>query len=230
MNTLLTATSALILAFSALPTDVFAYIGPEKLERGVKECSGQSLNTFRCARGIENKVLSARVSNVRRSGNTLIIRTAKETVRFVDKQSESNESVAYSYLGRIESIRSQVVFVQNYEGGYYIVVNEMSGQRAYSSGFPLVSPDRKHFLSISEDMFAGYDPNNVEVWRVSATASSRVANFKPEWGPRSARWIQSGEIEVNKVCYPPPDESNAELHLCGTVRVVHTKSGWEMTE
>jgi hypothetical protein len=229
MNIPLITTAVFVLALSATPPDCFAYIGPEELERGVKECSGQGLNTFRCARGIEEKVLSGSTSSVRRVGSTLIIPTEKVTVRLVDNPSENgNESIAYSYLGRIESIGSHVIYVQYYEGGTYMVVNERSGQGAFPSGFPIVSPDRKHFLSISEDMFAGYYPNNVEVWRVSATASRRVANFEPEWGPSSARWLLSGKIEVNKVCYPSPEGGNAELQPCGKAHVVRTNAGWKL--
>lgn len=227
----LATTFAIVFVLSAAPSDVIAYIGPAELEAGVNECSGQGLNSFRCARGIEEKVLSTRTSAVSRSGGTLLIRTPKVTVRLADSPSKNgDESIAYSYLGRIGSIKSHVIYVQYYEGGAYMVVNERSGKVAYPSGFPVVSPDRKHFFSISEDMFAGYNPNNVEVWRVSATAARRVADFEPEWGPRSGRWLQPGEIEVKKVCYPPPKEWNAELQPCGEAHVVHTNSGWKLIE
>jgi len=56
----------------------FGYIAPETIETGVTECSGKNLNSFRCARGIERKELSARGKVVSRSGYTLRIRIKKK--------------------------------------------------------------------------------------------------------------------------------------------------------
>ena len=220
-----------VLALFAATSSAFAYIGPPELEVGVKECVGQNLNTFLCARGIEEKLLLGRRFPVKRAGNTLIIRTATKTVRLIDNISENgNESIAYSYLGRISAIRSHIVYVQYHEGGSYMVVNEQSAQAAYPSGFPVVSPNKQHFFSISEDMFAGYIPNNVEVWHVSAKVFHRVANFEPEWGPRSATWLDSRHFEVSKVCHAPTEEDAAELKPCGKARVLHSNAAWKLIE
>ena len=197
----------------------------------MKECGGQNLNTFRCARGIEEKLLLGQRFPVKRAGNSLIIRTATKTVRLIDNTSENgNESIAYSYLGRIGFIRSHIIYVQYYEGGTYMVVNEKSAQAAYPSGFPVVSPNRQHFFSISEALFAGYNPNNVEVWRATSKAAHKVAEFQPEWGPRSAAWLGSWQIEVSKVCLATPDDAAAEINACGKARVLYSNSAWKLIE
>ena len=220
-----------VLALFATASTAFAYIGPPELEVGVEECVGQNLNTFRCARGIEKKMLLGQKFPIRRAGNTLIIRTATKTVRLIDNNSENgNESISYSYLGRISAIRSHIVYVQYYEGGSYMAVNEQSALAAYPSGFPVVSPNKQHFFSISEDMFAGYDPNNVEVWRVTAKTFYRAANFELEWGPRSAMWFGSRQFEVRKVCRAPTEEGADDLKPCGKARVVYSNAAWKLIE
>lgn len=222
---------AAAIAFAMAHTHGYSHIGPPELEQDVAECSGQNFNTYTCAKGIERKVLAESQGSAKRIGGQLTLRTKAKTVILVDKPSESDgESIAYSYLGFIKSIDSHVLYVQYYEGGQYMVISHRSGQGAYPSGYPISSPDKKYFLSISEDLFAGYDPNNVEVWKVTSTSYQRLANFEPKWGPRSGKWINAQGARIEKVCHVPTESEPAAIVPCGFVKVLRVKSSWKLSE
>jgi hypothetical protein len=209
----------------------FGYIAPEKIEAGVAQCSGKHLNSFRCARGIERKVLSGGGKAVRRSGDTLQIRTEKETVTLVDKQTGRWESsIAYSYLGFDRKLNSHLLHVQYLEGDAYMVIHRHSGQRAFLSGFPLASPDGKHFLSLFEDMFEGVNPNNVEVWEVSSGEFHRVAYFVIDWGPHDGRWPSARRALVEKQCNAPTESNPAGVKACGVAKIELSGSEWKLVE
>ncbi len=206
------------------------YIATDEIEQGVAECSGPNLNTFQCARGIERKLLAEKSGAINRSASILQIRTARKTVKVADERTENGEkSVEYSYLGFSKKLNSHVLYVQYYEGGAYMVIHHSSGESSFPSGYPIASPDGKHFLSISEDLFAGYDPNNVEIWRVTSSGFRRVANFEPEWGPHRGSWLDPRRARINKHCYVP-SKGNAELTICGVARIERSGLVWELVE
>jgi hypothetical protein len=209
----------------------FGYIAPEKMELGVSECAGPNLNTFRCARGIERKELAGTRKAIERSDGTLQIRTAKKVVTLVDNPEESGDSaIAYSYLGFSRELNSHVLHVQYYEGDTYMIIHHQSGNHAFPSGFPIVSPDGKYFLSLSEDMFAGYNPNNVEVWSVIRGGFHRIADFNPEWGPHHGNWASPRRALVRKRCYDPSDNNPAGLKSCGVAKIERSGGAWKLVE
>ncbi|WP_036302666.1 hypothetical protein [Methylotenera sp. L2L1] len=209
----------------------FGYIAPEAIEAGVAECAEKNLKMFSCARGIEQKELSARSKVVSRSGYTLLIRLEKKVVSLVDYPTESGDSaIWYSYLGYSRKLNSHIIHVQYYEGDSYMVIHHHSGQQVFPSGFPLASPDGKHFLSISNDMFAGYRPNNVEIWQVGLSDFHRIANYEPEWGPHDGGWESANHALVKKQCYAAAETNPTGLKPCGVAQVKHSGSTWMLIE
>ena len=222
----------LTLALGAIPHALaFGYIAPEAIEAGVIECSGENLNSFLCARGIERKEISVSGKAVRRSGNTLRIHLEKKKVSFVDNPADGEDStVYYSYLGLNRKLNSHILHVQYYEGGTYLVINRHSGRRAFPSGYPLASPDGKHFLSLSEDMFAGYSSNNVEIWQVRRGAFRRVVNHEPEWGPHRGNWASVRHALIEKQCYSQEEGHSTGLKSCGLAKFERSGSAWKLIE
>lgn len=207
------------------------YIATEEVEQGIAECSGPNLNTLNCARGIERKKLVEGDGTINRTDGTLRIRIADRTVTLVDKLTESGgDTIVYSYLGFNKKLNSHVLHIQYYEGDAYMVIHHSSGQNVFPSGYPIASPDGKHFLSISEDMFAGYSPNNVEIWQVTAGRYRRVANFEPEWGPYQGSWLDFRRARIAKHCYDSSKGNSTGLKPCGMARIERLDSAWKLIE
>lgn len=209
----------------------FGYIAPEEVEQEVAECSGKNLNTLKCARGIERKVLAKSNGTVKRVDGSLQIRITKKLVLLDDKPEESGDNaIAYSYLGFSKRLNSHILHVQYYEGGAYMVIHHLSGQHAFPSGYPIASPDGKTFLSLSEDMFAGYNPNNIEIWRIPSNKFSRVANFEPEWGPRNGSWLNLRSARIDKRCHDNSENNFIGLKDCGVAIIEFSDSKWKLIE
>ncbi len=208
-----------------------AYIATEEIEEGVAECSGPNLNTLRCARGIERKLLAGNGNAIKRSDGVLEIHTARKTITLVDKHTDSwDDTVVYSYLGLSKKLNSHILYVQYYEGGAYMVIHHYSAQIASPSGYPIASPDGKHFLSISEDMYAGYSPNNIEIWQVASGSFRKLASFDPEWGPHRGSWLDYRRVRIDKHCYDSSKDNPSGLKPCGVARIERSDSIWKLIE
>jgi hypothetical protein len=225
--------SSLMLLGTGVPSEPLAagFIVPEAVTQPIKECAGPRFNTLACARGIEKTHLAKKNHAVTRVKDTLKIQLAKRTVRVTDATTKNGDKlITYSYLGFDNKLNIHIILVQREEGDGYMVIHHYSGQRALPSGYPLASPDGKNFLSLSEDLTAGNGPNNIEIWRISAGQFSKDANFEPEWGPHTGRWLDSGHVQIAKRCYAPTERNNAELRPCGEAKVEYSKARWKLVE
>ncbi len=204
---------------------------PEAMKQPVKECATAHSNALACARGIEKNILGKKNHAVTRVKDTLRIQLAKRTVKVTDATAKNGDKlITYSYLGFDKKLNIHILLVQREEGDGYMIIHHYSGQRALPSGYPIASPDGKNFFSLSEDLTAGNSPNNIEIWRVSAGQFSKDANFEPEWGPHSGRWLDSSRVQIAKRCYAPTERNNAELRPCGEAKVEYSKAQWKLVE
>lgn len=206
-------------------------IAPAAIEQQVQECAPLHFNTFNCARGIERKMIGTEHSTVRRTKESLRIRLATRMVKLVDAPNKhGDKSIAYSYLGFDRKLKLHIIHLQRDEGDGYMVIHHYSGQRALPSGYPLASPDGKMFLSISEDLFGGTRPNNIEIWNITKGRFSKDASFDPTWGPRRGQWQTPVRVKIAKYCYAPTEKNNAELRPCGEATVDYAQAQWKLVE
>ncbi|MEQ1525203.1 MAG: hypothetical protein ABL911_00445 [Gallionella sp.] len=207
------------------------YITTEKIAQHVPECITPAANTFKCARGIEREKLTESRGQAMRKEGALRVRLMNQPLTLTDNETEDgNASVAFSYLGFDKRLNIHIIHVQRYEGDGYMVINHRSGKQAFPSGYPIASPDGKNFLSMSEDMFAGYNPNNIEIWQLASGRIVKAANFELEWGPESGDWIDSKSIRVNKRCFAPTESNPTALKPCGIANIKLLNKKWKLFE
>jgi len=206
-------------------------IAPEAIEQQVPECAPLHFNGGNCARGIERKMIGKKRSTVTRVKDTLRIPLATRTVKLADGRSKHDDkSITYSYLGFDKKLNLHIIHIQRDEGDGYMVIHHYSGQRALPSGYPLASPDGKSFLSISEELFGGSRPNNIEIWSITSGRFSKDASFEPTWGPRMGQWLTPDRVQIAKHCYAPTEKNNAELRPCGEAKVEYSQAHWKLIE
>jgi len=111
-----------------------------------------------------------------------------------------------------------------------MVIHHSSGKQAFPSGYPIVSPDGKKFLSISEDMFAGYNPNNIEIWQLKSGHIVKAANFELEWGPENGYWVDANSIRISKRCFSPTENDPTALKSCGIANIRFLNKKWKLFE
>jgi len=168
-------------------------------------CKGLD-NTFKCARAIEAAQYKvAHWKHFQRDGMTLQLQTAQGALSFVDDDTEGDDTIYYSYLAYLPSLKTQVLHLQYWEGSSYMVVHYKSGAKAYVDGFPNVAPNSQRFASISSAGESGYYPNSIEIWRVAG--GSFVSEFRwtpdtDEWSPEGAVWLDAQNLKLRGSCTP----------------------------
>jgi hypothetical protein len=197
----------------------------------IKLCAGIH-NSFECARVIESSQVNAGASrHAVRKKESLVIRLNGKAAVLRDKGA-AEEGAAdgvelYSYIDYLSDMQLHVVHVQFYEGDTFLAIHQDSGQKSYPSGFPVVSPDLQRFVATSCDLVAGFDPNNIEIWRSNKGKLFLEWSQDIEgWGPRKAQWLASDRIRIEKECY----DGNEDEHPCGTVELVREGGQWKFVQ
>lgn len=107
------------------------------------------------------------------------------------------------YAGYLKTIRSHVVHGIPIEGsGYYLIVDDSTGDSTIVYSLPIPSPDGKRFVVMSMvDAGAGYDPGLIEVWRMVGRKPEKEFFFATEdqpWQPSDPVWRDSVTVDFMK--------------------------------
>lgn len=209
----------------------FGFEIPAQLRQGLPSCSGPSVSHYGCAKAIETQVLKSPGTYASRKEKTLTIQLAGKNVQLVDldhTSAEAEKVIIHSYLGYVPEMNAHVLHVQYYEGDSFMLIQHITGEIGYPSGFPFVSPDKTHFFATSDDMFAGYSPNNIEIWSFSKTGFKLLGSFEPDWAPSAGKWLRTNLIEISKLCFD--EKSKTLLSPCGRALIQGSKSGWTLKD
>lgn len=107
------------------------------------------------------------------------------------------------YAGYFKAINSHVVHGVPMEGsGYYMIVDDSTGDSTVVYGLPVPSADAKRFVVMSMvDAGAGYDPGLIEVWRMVGRKPEKEFSFRTEdqpWQPSDPVWRDSITVDFTK--------------------------------
>ncbi len=77
---------------------------------------------------------------------------------FTDKPNDESEMVVYYYEGQLDFINRYLLYVQYYEAGCeYLLIDKSDFNNEMSiEGYPDVTPDKKHFISLSFNPYGEY--------------------------------------------------------------------------
>jgi len=138
---------------------------------------------------------------VRREGDRLVVARGGggPPVVLQDDTTEGARFVRHAYRAHLASIGAHLVELRHYEGSSYLLIDARSGAATPLSGPPVVSPDGRRFVTTSMDLEAGYDPNEIEIWRVTDSVRQLEFSHRPDgWGPSDAVWRDTATIELRK--------------------------------
>jgi hypothetical protein len=129
------------------------------------------------------------------------------------------------YAGYLKTIHAHVVHGVPMEGsGYYLVVDDSTGDSTVVYGVPVPSPEGKRFVVMSMvDAGAAYDPGLIEVWRMIGRRPEKEFSFDTEnepWQPSEPVWRDSITIDFMKNVFvgfsKPYNKTPARLIRSGT--------------
>ncbi len=149
----------------------------------------------------ENNNIKKDARFVSRNNDTLNLKLDNGTIKKLvsDKNMESEDFSAYSYIGKLNDINYYLIFVSYYEAYQYLIVNAKTGKETYICGAPAVSPNKKYLLTSNFDLIAGFVYNGMEMYDVGS--DSLKTNWKREltkWGACDIAWIDDNTLVAKK--------------------------------
>lgn len=167
-----------------------------------------AVETEGCVAAMEAELMARSAGRVARRGDTLRVRTDDgHTVPLVTDRTEGERYVSYRYEGRVEPLAASLVSVHFYEGGTYVLVSDATGDQTHLIGPPLVAPDGSRFAALGLDLVAGYDPNGVQIWRVTEHGPRLEWGLMggESWGASDGVWRGPATLEFTRHAIVPPN-------------------------
>jgi hypothetical protein len=144
--------------------------------------------------------LSSSEGRALRKGLSLELMTRDRLVVLEDDCSAGESSIRYFFASHLADIGYFHVKANLYEGRAFLLVNDKTGEKTWLKAPPVISPDKKRFVTMSMDLEAGYNPNEIKVWRLepSDPEVEYSANFGEQWGPSDPVWKDGNTIAFKK--------------------------------
>jgi hypothetical protein len=200
---------------------VSARIAPA--QKSIPVIEGQGLcatipNAAECARVIEARQISLSHGRVRRDSVGLHLRLANgRVVKLVDDSTGPRPTWFY-YIGMCPALGYFALSAQYDEGSSIRLMNARTGWSVLIDNLPVVSPDRKRFVTISLGQ-ERYDPERLQVWVVEDDMLRKEWGFVPNYpDPHEARWLSNRRFEFTHSRFEPTNSvvvDTAEIDAAG---------------
>ena len=109
---------------------------------------------------------------IEKTGKILSLPCQKKKVRYEDISQGGFDEAIYSYVGEHKDIEQYIVRVTGAQVVPYILTDKTTGNELYIDGFPLLSADRKHIITLHTDPVN--DETDIALYRIEGTAPLRL--------------------------------------------------------
>lgn len=146
---------------------------------------------------------------VRRKGQLIMTLANGKVLRLTDSSTDNSETdVIYHFDGSIPELQSWVVQVALWENGCTLLINQLTGRQTKAWSRPVLSADRKHFITCQSELVFG-DDNGIQYWAIRNKAPVMLWQQAIEdWGPEEARWIDNSSIAVKQLWLGTAESGN----------------------
>ncbi len=141
-----------------------------------------------------------------------------------DRDEEGDSYHIFNYTKSCKDIDYWLVFISYYEGSEYLLMDKKDGSKIYVWGPPVVSPDKKHFITYSCDIEAGYDYNGIQLFEISGRKA--ILKWKKEinlWGPDEVRWKDENTLYIKKYSIDYSNSHSVQKYNFGAVKITELK-------
>jgi hypothetical protein len=135
-------------------------------------------------------------SLVKRNGDTLFLKTSQKTVTFLNNKSEDDSYAQYSYNGYLSDLNQFLVYGVFYEWFEYFLIDGITGDTTMCSSSPLLSPDKKMFITGNDDLEAGFNFNGLALYKNSHKPELIGSRALNKWGPNSIKWFDNSTLLI----------------------------------
>ena len=189
--------------------------------------------TQECVKEAETALLAKHAKLVKRQGNTLELFLANAKVKKLtdvydkDREFDSINLLFFDYLKEVDQF---LIKEQYYEGEGYQLVDRKTGWAQKLDEAPVLSPDRKHFVTVS--ICEAYCRYRMQIWRQEHGGwFEMVWSHTPyeSWLTGSAKWLDNATIEITTQIASNPSKGN--YHYVKQPRYLKLQPhGWILTD
>jgi len=113
------------------------------------------------------------------------------------KGTDNPEIRENEYLGFLRDLNCYLVLIRYYESATYLLINKSNGIKYPIIDYPIISPNKKYFVSTSEYLHYDVMPTGIEMWMISKFRIKKLfsvlfENFQIE----EAKWLNNNELIV----------------------------------
>lgn len=109
---------------------------------------------------------------IEKTGKILSLPCQKKKVKYEDISQDGFNEAIYSYVGEHKDIEQYIVRVTGAQVVPYILTDKATGNELYMDGFPLLSADRKHIITLHTDPIN--DETDIALYRIEGIAPLRL--------------------------------------------------------
>lgn len=130
----------------------------------------------------------------------------------------------YNYVNSCADMEYWLIFIGYYEGSEYLLVDKEDGRKIYIWGPPVVSPDKKCFITYSSDIEAGFTYNGIQLFEIINRKA--VLKWQKEintWGPDEVRWKDNNTLYIKKYSIDYSNSHSVQKYNFGAVKISELK-------
>lgn len=193
----------------------------------LNDCCVGLENSYHCAQAVEKVQLPKYRQWAAREPGRLKL-TLKSGEMVILQDSEGEAGVHYSFRDYLQGLGYFLIHAQLWEGVAYVMVNDRTGTRYFLHDLPILAPNRQRLATLSMDLLAQYNPNAIQVWRISPADMTLEWSVElSDWGPAQGRWADNDTL--NLVANSPLDVLRTKFRRTPMI-LRKTPDGWKLSE
>lgn len=141
--------------------------------------------------------------SVKREGDTLLLKSKSGT--FISLENDhrcGNYATCFSFkfFDYFKDIGFYVIENYYLEGGQVMMVSDSDGEKYFIHELPLLSPDKKHIVTIPDNIDTGDGESGVFVWRFNGGKLIQEFSYRPReyFVYKSMQWKNNSHIELKE--------------------------------
>lgn len=172
---------------------------------------------------------------VKREGDTLLLKSSSGSyISLKNSPGCKNQDTCSSFIF-VDYFRDAGFFLVK---GYYweeiehIMISKSDGKQYNVHELPILSPDKRHFITVPDDTNTGYKENGIFIWRIDGTEIILEFSYEPTKIAtyRSKRWKDNRFIELEKWILPSGGPCPENAFMIVDVELKLEADGWKMSE